>query len=178
MPEETFAFRGLGRFIALGVFAGLTQVVAGLGTFGTVARRRGGASWLAGLWLSGTGLLGIAAFLSCRDGQVRLTDEGVEVRLGWFWRQVIPYVTIAAAVPMERSFMDGLGVRTNFRGTVAVVLWGTDVVALDLSPPRDLPVFLFVKHRDARRLQLGIENEDRFVSAVMQRVLATPYPGA
>jgi hypothetical protein len=173
MQEETFAFRGLGRFIAIGVAASLAQAIGGFATLGSVARRRRATSWLSGLWLSATGLLGVAAFLSCRDARVRLTEEGVEVRLGWLWRHSIAYTSIAAAVPMTRSLMDGFGIRTDFRGTVALVLWGTEVVALDLAPPHDLPVFLFVRQRDARRLQLGLEEPERFVSAVMQRVLAT-----
>ncbi|MGD9893433.1 MAG: hypothetical protein AB7R89_28385 [Dehalococcoidia bacterium] len=174
MPDETFAFRGLRRFIALGVIAGLTQVVAGLSTLGIFGRRKRVAPILSSVWLCGTGVVAIAAFLSCRNGRVSLTDQGVDVRLGWLWRQVIPYATIAAAVPMDRSFIEGFGIRTDFRGTVAVVPWGTDVVALDLSPPYDLPIFFVVKQKDARRLQLGVEEEDRFVSSVMQRVLATP----
>jgi hypothetical protein len=174
MPEETFAFRGLRRFVALGVIAGLTQFFAGLSTFGIFGRRKGVAPILTSIYLCGSGLVAIAAFLSCRNGRVSLTDQGVDVRLGWIWRQAIPYSTIAAAVPMDRSIMDGFGIRTDFRGTVAVVPWGTDVVALDLSPPRDLPLFFVLKQKDARRLQLGVEEEDRFVSSVMQRVLATP----
>ena len=178
MPEETFAFRGLRRFIAIGVIAGVTQIVAGLSTLGALRGRRGITPILTSIYLCGTGLLAIATFLSCRNARVSLTDQGVDVRLGWLWRQVIPYSTIAAAVPMDRSITDGFGIRTDFRGTVTVAPWSTDVVALDLSPPKDLPLFLVIKQKDARRLQLGVEEEDRFISAVMQRVLATVPAGS
>ncbi|MGH2584753.1 MAG: hypothetical protein ACRDJE_07540, partial [Dehalococcoidia bacterium] len=56
------------------------------------------------------------------------------------------------------------------RGTVTVVPWGTRAVALDLSPPMDLPV-IFLTERDARRLLLGVDDRERFVRAVMNRVL-------
>lgn len=173
MHEQTFAFHGLARFVAIGVAAGLAQVGAGLATLASATRRHGVGSILGGLWLSASGLVGVAAFLSCRNGQVRLTDQAIEIRLGWLWNESIPYSTVAAAAPMTRSVIDGFGIRTDFRGTVAVVPWGTRVVALDLSPPRDLPVFLFIKQRDARRLQLGIENPEAFASVLMQRVLST-----
>jgi hypothetical protein len=178
MTEETFAFRGLRRFITLGVIAGVTQVIAGFSTLGFFGRRKRVAPVLTSIYLCGTGVAAIAGFLSCRNARVSLTDQGVDVRLGWFWRRVIPYSTIAAAVPMDRSITDGFGIRTDFRGTVTVAPWSTDVVALDLSPPADLPLFFVIKQKDARRLQLGVEEEDRFISAVMQRVLAAAPAGS
>jgi hypothetical protein len=178
MGEETFAFRGLGRFIIFGMGVSLAQVVAGLRSLRDASRGKSVGSWLGAVWLIGSGLAGAIAFLSCRNASVRLTENGVEVHLGRLWNQTIPYRAIAAAVPADRSVAGGLGIRMDSHGAVAIVLWGRQVVALDLSPPRDLPVFLFIRQRDARRLMLGVEDRDRFVAAVMQRVLSSARSGA
>src|SRR3712207_1405762 len=103
MHDETFAFRGLARFIAVGVAAGVAQAGSGLAMLSAAARRHRTGSMLGGLWLTATGLLGTATFLSCRNGRVHLTEQAIEIRLGWLWNQSIPYSTVAAAVPMTRS---------------------------------------------------------------------------
>lgn len=170
LPEERFHFRGVGRFIWVGAGTALLPLGLGLAALGRALRRGDALFWLAAAGMGGAGLAQAALFLSCRDAAVRLTDDGVVVRLGRLWNQTIPYRAIAAAVPVRRSLGDGFGVRTDGRGTVAVVPWGLSAVELDLSPPLALPVFPGY-HHTARRLLLGVHNEQAFATAVMNRVL-------
>jgi hypothetical protein len=176
LPEERYHFRGVGAFIWLGVGAALLPFGLGLAALGRALRKGDALSWLAAAGLSGAGLAQAALVLSCRNADVRLTDDGVVVRLGRLWNQTIPYRVIAAAVPVRRSPIEGFGVRTDGRGTVAVAPWGIGAVELDLSPPLELPIVPGYRH-SARRLLLGVHNEQSFATAVMNRVLFVTRSG-
>jgi hypothetical protein len=170
LPEERYHFRGVGTFIWTGAGTALLPLGLGVAALGRALRKGDVRSWLVAAGLGVAGLAQVALFLSCRDADVRLTDTGVVVRLGRLWNQTIPYRAIAAAVPVRRSLGDGFGVRTDGRGTVAVAPWGLSAVELDLSPPLELPIFPGY-HHTARRLLLGVHNEQSFATAVMNRVL-------
>src|SRR5215213_669729 len=140
LPDERYHFRGLGKFVAVGV--GLAALEVGAAAALLTRALRGGPRIL--ITAAGLGAGGVAQtllFLSCRRGDVRLTDDGVVVRLGRLWHETIPYHAIAAAVPVRRSVGDGFGIRTDRQGTVAVVPWGLSGVELDLVPSIDLPIF-------------------------------------
>lgn len=167
--EAVFAFRGLGRFVALGVAGGLAQI--GMAAYNTWAARRTGSGlgWVAAAGLAASGSAQALLLLGCRGGAVRLTEAGVAVRLGRLWRQTLPYAAIGRAEVVAFPLTDGFGIRTDFRGTVAVVPWGRRAVALQLTPPRDLPVIGF-RQRDARALRLGLADPDGFVAALAPRL--------
>lgn len=164
-----FALRGLGRFVVLGVAGGLTQL--GMAAYNVWAARRTGSrlGWVAAAGLATSGSLQALLLLGCRHGEVRLTDAGVAVRLGRLWRQTLPYAAIARAEPVSFPLANGFGIRTDFRGVVAVVPWGRRAVALHLAPPRDLPVLGF-RQRDARQLRLGLADPDAFLAALTPRL--------
>lgn len=97
---------------------------------------------------------------------------GLVIRFSYAINTALPWSSIESARPRRHPFRAGLGIRTNFRGCVALATaWGP---ALELQLARPVPVTLIpgLPPIAARSLVLTIADPARFAAAIEPRLTA------
>ena len=100
-----------------------------------------------------------------RSGLV-LTDDAVQVRMGWAFRARIPYTSIAGAV-VDDAPVTGIGVHGT-RGRWLVNGAATGLVAISIEPPVKARV-MGVQVRLAT-LRVGVEDRHALLTALNARI--------
>ena len=158
-----FAFRGIHAFQVLLAVAALAT---GLGTVLAAAAFSSTGSWYLLLVAGFLGLIFVwmfSATLRAPTSFTAISETGTRIRFGGFVDTVVSNQNIAGARLRRWPLLGGLGVRTNFRGDVALATaWGECVELVFRTPvrvwlvPRLIPI-------QAQRLVLSLRNPAKVV---------------
>ena len=166
-----FAFRGIR---VLQVILAVAALWTGVGT-AIMAKVYAdeGSIWLAlatvALGLSFVWLF--AATLKAPTSFVAISNERTRIRFGGFVDVIVANSNIAGAAMAKHRLIGGLGVRTDFRGDVALVSATGDVAMLSFREPVRIWVIPRVLPAKARRLSLSVRNPEKLVER-----FGTPTP--
>ncbi len=158
-----FAFRGIRRFQVL---LSLIALVTGIGSVLLLK----GFTEGRGFWLLfpafGGGLAFLWAFattLRAPTSFVAVAETRTRIRFAGFVDTVVANSDIEGVRLVKRSFLGGLGVRTNFRGDAALISsWG-EVAEISLRAPMRVWVVPRLIRVRATRLQVSIKNPSKLV---------------
>lgn len=104
----------------------------------------------------------LAAFGGTRDrSYVEFEPNALHIRFGWLFDERIPYERIASAERVHWPFIGGLGWRTNFVDTVALVGSYDNVVRLRLAPAVHVRM---MARMDCESLYVSVEDVDAFLA--------------
>lgn len=108
------------------------------------------------LWAFGTTMRAPTSF-------VAVADERTRIRFAGFVDTVVANSDIVSVRIVHRNILGGIGVRTNFRGDVALVsAWG-NVAEITLKHPIRIWIVPRILPTRATRLQVSIRNPSRLV---------------
>jgi len=107
--------------------------------------------------------------------------EGIRVKMGWLLDFTIPLVEVRQVCRGRHSFLEGVGVRTDFSGGLAVVSACRNIVELELGEPIKVEMKLFpwrvsLRHLNPRfplwgdRIKLSLREPERFIAEVENRL--------
>ena len=106
----------------------------------------------------------LAAFGGTRDrSYVDFERDALHVRFGWLFDEKIPYERITSAERVRWPIIGGLGWRTNFIDTVALVGSYDNVVRLRLSPAVSVRM---IKRMDCESIYVSVEDVDAFLTQI------------
>lgn len=115
-----------------------------------------------------------AATLRIPTSFVAISDERTRIRFGGFVDTVVANKDIVGAELTNWPLLGGLGVRTNFRGDVALTAaWGTAVRVTFRTPIRIWVIPRLWPAR-AQRLTLSLRNPQKFVERFGPPVASPP----
>jgi hypothetical protein len=167
-----FAFRGIRRFQALLAVAALLSGVGCVLALRGFTEGRGTPLIFIAIILGAVFLWAFATTLAAPTSFVAIAEERTRIRFAGFVDTVVANDSIVEARLVRRSLLWGIGVRTNFRGHVALLSsWGEAVELTFQTPVRIWLVPRLVPVR-AERLTLSVRNPARLVEHF------TPAPGA
>lgn len=139
----------------------------------SVAEAREGWRWSA---LPGT-LIGFAAggllaWLARQVGDsfAEVGNGVLRVRMGRLFDQTVPLSQIREVREANHPLWGGLGIRTDFVGTVAVVTTAGKVAEVEFRGPQRLPVIPGVLKINAKRLRVSVADREGFIAALRRRV--------
>jgi hypothetical protein len=171
-----FAFHGirmLQLIMALGALATGVGAVVAFKVF-----TDGGSGWYVFLALF-LGLAFLTLFgwaLRAPTSYVAVAPERTRIRYGSFFDRVIDNRDIVSVRLRRWAFWRGLGVRTSFRGEVALVAaWGTCAEVTLREPVRVWLIPKLIPVR-ATRLVLSIRNPEKLVERFATNVPESPSP--
>ncbi|MBI5948439.1 MAG: hypothetical protein HY875_09895 [Chloroflexi bacterium] len=158
-----FVFRGVR---ALQVLLAIAALGCGVGAVVLLKAYTDGEGWpllivsallgLAFLWLFST-------TLRLPTSYVAVSDERTRIRFAGFVDTVVSNKDIAGVRLANHRFIAGLGVRTNFKGDVALVsAWG-EVAEITLNRPIRVWIIPRLLPARARRLRVSIRNPQKLV---------------
>ena len=158
-----FSFRGIRILQVLLSLVALIAGVAAVVLLKAVADGQGVLllvpSVLAGLLF----LWAFATTMRAPTSFVAVADERTRIRFAGFVDTVVANSDIISVKIVHRNILGGIGVRTNFRGDVALVsTWG-DVAEITLKRPIRIWILPKILPARATRLQVSIRNPSRLV---------------
>lgn len=172
-----FVFRGIRVFQ---VFLAIVALGAGVGAVLSILLVSQGAivALLPAIVLGLAFLWCFSAALRAPTSFVAVADERTRIRFAGFVDTVVANSDIAAARAVRWPLWGGIGIRTNFRGHVALTsAWG-EAVELDLRSPVRIWVVPRLWKVSATRLTLSIRNGhklvDHFTAGTAQSSPAVP----
>lgn len=119
-----------------------------------------------------------SAALRAPTSFVAVSETGMRVRFAGFVDVVVPLTNVAGARLTRWNIIGGLGVRTAFRGDVALVsTWG-DVVEVTLREPVRVWVIPRILPARATRLTLSLRNPAKLVERLGPPSAAASRPAA
>ncbi|MRG97078.1 PH domain-containing protein [Polyangium spumosum] len=98
---------------------------------------------------------------------VDIEGDEIHIRFGWLFDERIPLSRVTSVERARWPLLGGLGWRTNFVDTVAVVGSYDDVVKIRLSPSLPLRVLLRVP---AETVYVSVQDPDAFVAEVRRKI--------
>lgn len=132
-----FVFRGIRTFQAIVAVATLASGVGAAFALKAYSDGEGVPLLVAGFALGLAFIWLFAAALRAPTSFVAVSEERTRIRFAGFVDVVVPNSDIAGAEIRKWPFLGGLGVRTNFRGEVALTsAWGTAVRLILRRPVR------------------------------------------
>lgn len=158
-----FAFREMRLFQALLAMAALASGV------GTAFAAKGFSDTHNPLLMVGAVFLGLifvwmfSATLKAPTSFVAITEERTRIRFGSFVDTVVANSNIAGAEMAKHWLPAGIGLRTNFRGDVALVSTTGEVARLTFREPVRIWLIPRLIPLHARRLTLSVRNPQKFV---------------
>ncbi len=108
-------------------------------------------------------VLGIVG-LGRRRSEIALSDEALDVRMGWAFGAHVPFSSVRSVTRHEGTVWS-IGVHTNFRGAWLVNGAGSGIVWLEIDPPTAARSLFGTT---VRRLGLSLEDPQRFVLAMTE----------
>jgi hypothetical protein len=109
----------------------------------------------------------LAAFGGTKErSYVDFDRDALHVRFGWLFDEKIPYERITSAERVRWPFIGGLGWRTNFIDTVALVGSYDNVVRLRLAPAVSVRM---LKRMDVESLYVSVEDVDAFLAEIRKQ---------
>jgi len=100
---------------------------------------------------------------------VELEGDSLHIRFGFFFDERFPVSKISSVERTEWPIIGGLGWRTNFIDTVALVGSYSNVVRLRLSPA--VPVRMITR-MNVESLYVSVEDPDAFVAELRRKIAA------
>jgi hypothetical protein len=174
-PDVLFVFRGIRVFQ---VFLAIVALATGIGAVLCILLVADGALiglvpavvlGLAFLWC-------FAAALRAPTSFVAVADERTRIRFAGFVDTVVANSDIASAKLVKWPIWGGIGIRTNFRGHVALTsAWG-EAVELDLRSPVRIWVIPRLWKVNASRLTLSIRNGYKLVDHFSGKSVSSSPP--
>jgi len=95
--------------------------------------------------------------------------DALHVRFGWLFDEQIPISRIASVERTRWPFIGGLGWRTNFVDTVALVGSYSDVVRIRLHPAVSVRM---ITRMDCESLYVSVEDADAFIAELKRKIAA------
>jgi hypothetical protein len=172
-----FVFRGIRGFQ---VFLALVALVMGIGAVLSILVVSQGAivMLLPAIVLGLAFLWCFAAALRAPTSFVAVADERTRIRFAGFVDTVIANSDIIAARRVKWPLWGGIGIRTNFRGHVALTsAWG-EAVELDLKKPVRVYIVPRLWKVNAERLTVSIRNGYKLVEHFGERPRQSSPAGA
>lgn len=118
---------------------------------------------LIAIVFGGLAVMGFALALRMPTSFVAIADDKTRIRFGGFADSVILNSDVVGARLVKHPVWGGLGVRTNFGGTVALVsAWG-EVAELDLKSPMKVWIIPKLWPIKAKKLRLSVRNPQKLV---------------
>ena len=173
-----FAFREMRLFQAL---LALVALASGVGT-AFAAKAYSDSS--NPLWIALAILLGLvfvwmfSATLRAPTSFVAIGDDATRIRFGGFVDTRMPNSNVLGAEMCRHWLPAGIGVRTNFRGDVALVSTTGEAARLVLRQPVRIWVIPRLLPVRARRLTLSVRNPQKLVERFGAPAPAPVKPGA
>jgi hypothetical protein len=96
---------------------------------------------------------------------VELEDGVLHVRFGWLFNHSFPLDEVEGASPSHWPVWAGIGWRTNFRGTAALIGTYVNIVEVRFKQPQRVRM---VVPTPCRRLYLSLEQPSEFIAALQQ----------
>jgi len=98
---------------------------------------------------------------------VDIAGDAVHIRFGWLFDEKIPLSRITSVERARWPLLGGLGWRTNFVDTVALVGSYDDVVRIRVSPALSVRMLMRVP---VETIYVSVEDPDAFVSEVRRKL--------
>jgi len=170
-PPMLFAFREMRLFQAL---LAMVALASGVGTAFTAKGFSDSHNVLLLLLTVFLGLIFVwmfSATLKAPTSFVAITEDRTRIRFGSFVDTVVANSNIAGAEMAKHWLPAGIGVRTNFRGDVALVSTTGAVARLTFRQPVRIWLIPRLIPLKAHRLTLSVRNPQKLVER-----FATPSP--
>ncbi len=106
---------------------------------------------------------------------VELGAHGIDIRFGWY-TSTVPYGSVKAGRSAHWPWYAGLGWRTNFRSVIGLIGAYHGVVEIELDPPHHTR--LLGIGMNLRQLYISLDEQERFLRALEERVVAPSQPTA
>ncbi|HEX78049.1 MAG TPA: hypothetical protein G4O03_06540 [Dehalococcoidia bacterium] len=167
------------RFLPLGLWRHILLVggVAFLALAGWMIWEASQANWAGLQWveialiflslLAGVVLLYL--FASVGNMFVMVGPDYVKVKASFLVDESIPMDNIEGVEPSTHSWLDGIGVRVDFAGTLAIISATRNIVQLNLKEPQRLG-FITLRLNKTRRIKLSLEDPEAFRRLINSQV--------